>query len=359
MELVPLLKRLTMTAGVSGFEGGIREVVQEVWSPLVDETWIDTMGNLIGLKLGQGTEPRRKLMIAAHMDEIGLMVTHINQSFLSVTNVGNIYSGLLMGQRVVVHGRRDLYGLLGSRPPHLLTMKEREKLVQLDELVVDMGLPEKDVKEFVHIGDPISFYQELQELMCGRVTAKALDNRASIAALIICLEILQKRYHEWDILVVATVQEEVTLAGAYTSTYSLQPDVGIAVDVIYGKSSDVKSPDTFSLSEGPVIGYGPNNHPDVNKRLVETAEAIELAYQIRPDPKGRGTDAWAIEVVRSGVPTAAVMIPLRNMHSPVEVVELNDIRRMGSLLAEFTAGLDEHFIQNLDTQQGTCTEAFS
>lgn len=347
MDLIPVLRRLTATAGLSGFESAIREVVGEIWSPLVDETGTDAMGNLLGLKRGTGAGPRRKLVLASHMDEIGLMVTRIRGGFLSVTNMGNVDSGLLMGQPVLVHGRRELLGVVGSRPPHLLTTDERERPAPMDELVVDVGLPAGEVAESVRVGDLVSFRQELWELMCGRVAAKALDNRASIAAVAVCLEALRSRMHEWDVLVVATVQEEETSLGALASAYSIQPQVAIAVDVTFGEGPGLSGSETVPFGKGPIIGYGPNNHPGVYQGLVEAAEAIELAYHVKPDPRGRDTDAWAMEVVRAGVPAGIVSIPLRNMHMPVEVVELRDIQQTGRLLAEFAARLDERFLEKL------------
>lgn len=344
MKLIPLLKNLTETAGLSGYEQGIREQVKAAWEPLVDELRTDTLGNLIALKRGGGPEPRRKLMLASHMDEIGLMVTQIKNGFLSITEVGGVDLRLLLGQPVMVHGRKELPGVVGSRPPHILSASEKDKSVPWDKLVVDVGLPAEEVAELVRVGDLISFRQPLTELMGGRVTGKALDNRASVAAIAVCLEALQSRSHLWDVMAVATVQEEETLGGAITSTYAVQPDVGIAIDVTFGKGPGVGEGDTFPLGKGPTIGYGPNNHPGVHQGLLEAAKAIELPHDIEPMPRGSGTDAWGMEVSRSGVPTGVVSIPICNMHMPVELVEVKDIERAGRLLAEFAARLDEDFV---------------
>lgn len=347
MELIPLLKRLTEAVGLSGYEASIRQEVESAWSPYLDEMRVDRLGNLIGLKKGTGAEPRRKLMLASHMDEIGLMVVQIDQGFLHVTEVGGLDQRLLLGQPVTVHGRRDLPGVIGSRPPHLLTAGERSKLVPWDKLLVDVGLSPEEVASTVRVGNLISFRQELRELMDGRVAAKALDNRASVVALAVCLEALQTRRHAWDVYVVATVQEEETLGGASTSTYSIQPDVGIAIDVTFGKGPGSGDEDTFPLGKGPTIGYGPNNHPGVHQGLVAAAKSIELPHHIEPIPGHSGTDAWIMQVSRAGVPTAGVSIPIRNMHMPVEVVDVKDIERTGRLLAEFAVSLDEDFVEKL------------
>jgi endoglucanase len=354
MEIISLLETLTRTAGLSGFEQTIRREVRAAWGSHVDEMRTDTLGNLIALKRGSigmgdagrgGPGPSRlKVMLASHMDEIGLMVTRIRGSFLSITEVGGVDQRLLLGQPVLVHGRRELPGVIGSRPPHILTAGERDKLVPWDELIVDVGLPAEEVAELVRIGDVISFRQELRELMSGRVSAKALDNRASIAAIAVCLEALQSRTHSWDVFAVATVQEEETMGGAMTSTYGVEPDVGIAVDVTHGDGPGISDAEAFPLGKGPTIGYGPSNHPGVHQELVDAAKAIELPYHVEAMPRGGGTDAWAMEVVRSGVPTGVVSIPIRHMHMPVEVVAVKDIERAGRLLAEFVTRLDESFL---------------
>lgn len=344
MELVPLLKKLTETAGLSGFEDRVRDEISAIWSPLVDEVRTDTLGSLIATKYGSGPEPRPRLMLASHMDEIGLMVTAIKEGFLSVTKVGGIDLRVLLGQSVMVHGRRDLPGVVGSRPPHLLTTGERNKLVPWDKLVVDVGLPADEVTKLVRVGDPISFRQELRELMGGRVAGKALDNRASVVAITVCLEALQSREHGWDIVAVATVQEEETLGGAITGAYGIQPDVAIAVDVTFASGPGVGEDETFPLGTGPTVGYGPNNHPGVHEGLIQAAKAVEMPHHVEPMPRGGGTDAWGIEVTRAGVPTGLVSIPVRNMHMPVEVAAVKDIGRAGRLMAEFAARLDEAFV---------------
>ena len=227
MDTISLLKRLTEAAGISGFETAIRDEVTAVWAPLVNEIRTDTLGSVIAVRHGTGAEPRRKLMLAGHMDEIGLMVTRIREGFLSITPVGGVDRRLLLGQPVVVHGRRDLPGVVGSRPPHLLGAAERDRLVAWDDLVVDVGLPAEEVVELVRVGDLVSFRRPLRELADGRVAAKAIDDRVSLAAITICLETLGSRAHAWDVVAVATVQEEETFAGAITTAYRLEPDIAL------------------------------------------------------------------------------------------------------------------------------------
>ncbi|MEN8098244.1 MAG: M42 family peptidase [Chloroflexota bacterium] len=343
MDLLSLISTLTETSGISGQENRIRDLVKSTWLPYVDEVKVDTLGNVIATKFGSGEEPRDRVMLAAHMDEIGLMVSRIRGSFLSVVPVGGVDLRLLLGQPIMVHGQRELPGVVGSRPPHILSKGERNKSVPFEDLVVDTGLEEEEVNKLVRVGDMVSFRQPMVKLMGDRFGGKALDNRLSVAAIAACLEEMQTRTHVWDIVAVATVQEAVTMRGATTGAYGVNPTIGIAVDVTFGKGPGVDASESFELGKGPTIGYGPNNHPAVHQALVVAAKAIELPHHIEAMPRGSGTDAWAMEVTRAGLPTGVVSIPIRNMHMPVEIASLKDVERCGRLIAEFIANLDANF----------------
>ncbi|MBN1317878.1 MAG: M20/M25/M40 family metallo-hydrolase [Anaerolineales bacterium] len=346
-DIIQLTKRFTQASGLSGFEHPIRDEITAVWTPLVDEIRTDTLGNLIAIKKATNSingKKRSTIMLASHMDEIGMIVTRIRGSFLSIANLSGIDMRYLLGQPVWVHGRETLPGVVGSRPPHLLTEDDREKLVPLEKMVVDVGLSADKVESLVSVGDTISFRQETRQLLGDRITGKALDNRISIVALTICLEILQTRAHQWDVAAVATVQEEGTMAGIITGAYGINPDVGLAMDVTFADGPGVSSHEVMALNKGPTIGIGPSNHPGIHRTLVETAKSVELLYQIEPNPTGTGTDAWAMEVVRAGIPTGLIGIPIRNMHMPVEIADVRDIDRAGRLVAEFITRLDDTFI---------------
>jgi tetrahedral aminopeptidase len=291
--------------------------------------------------------PRRKVMLSAHMDEIGLMVTGVEKGFLRITKVAGSDARVMLGQEVVVHGRRELPGVIGSRPPHVLPPDERDRVLPFDQLFVDVGLPETQVKRLVRVGDLISIRRAAFELKGGLFCGKALDDRASVAAVAVCLETLAASQHKWDVLGVASVQEETTFLGAATSAHGLQPDVAIAIDVTFGEQNGVSDTRTVGMGKGPAIGIGPNFHPELVKALVDTASKLEMPYQMEPTPGASGTDAWPIQVARDGIPTALLSIPLRYMHTPVETVALKDIERTGKLMAEFIAHLDEEFVKTL------------
>jgi endoglucanase len=187
----------------------------------------------------------------------------------------------------------------------------------------------------------------LIELKGGLVAGKSLDDRVAVVASAVCLEELTRLRHSWDVYAVATVQEEIGVKGAITSTYGLQPDVGIAIDVTWANQPGVPDERTFALDKGPTIGYGPNFHPKVTEALIETAKAIEMNYHLEPLPRPGGTDAYAIQVSREGVPTGQLGLVLRNMHTPVETASVKDVERTGRLLAAFISRLDENFIDSL------------
>lgn len=343
METILLIKRLSETPGLSGHEGPIRALVRDLWAPLVDELREDGLGSLIGLRRGAAPEPRPKLMLAAHMDEIGLRVSGIERGFLRIVRVGGSDRRVLPGLEVTVHGRRDLPGVIGMRPPHVVPQERRDKTVPWEELLVDLGLPEKEVRALVEVGDPVSFRRELVELRGSLVSGKALDNRTSVAVLTLVLEHLSHMAHAWDVVAVAAVQEEVGLHGAVTSAYGVAPDMAVAVDVGFARQPGLADERALPLGEGPAIGVGPNFHPMVVERLKASAEVHEIPYRLEPVPGRSGTDAWAIQVSREGVPTGLVSIPLRYMHQPVETLAVRDLERGARLLAVFAAGLEADF----------------
>jgi tetrahedral aminopeptidase len=276
-------------------------------------------------------------------------VTRREGEFLRVASIGGIDARVLPGQLVTVHGRQDLPAVMALPPAFLLPKAKRDSVAPLGELLVDTGLPADRLGALVAIGDLVSFAQPPVELLNDQLAAKSLDNRASVAALSVCLEVLQGRPHAWDVLAVATVQEEIGLRGAGTSAFSLQPDLAVAVDVTYGSDSNTRefSHRTLPLGGGPALGLGPNIHSGLHAAFKACAERAEIPYTVEVMPGHSGTDAFAIQVAREGIPTMVVSIPLRSMHTPVEVVAIKDIARAGRLLAEFAVSLNGDFLKSL------------
>ena len=340
MNTLELIQQLSEATGPSGRETPVSDVIRSLWEPLSDELRTDAMGNLIALQRGNGAEPRPALMGAAHMDEIALIVTSIEKGFLHIHRIGGADRRVLLGLEVIVHGKEDLPGIIGTRPPHVLSPEERMSIVPWERLFVDVGLPHEEVVERVPIGSPISIRRPLISLKNKLVAGKAIDNRASVAALTLALQMLRKREHAWDFYAVATVQEEVGAKGALTSAFGLAPTLAIALDVTFAKQSDDSGSGTFAFDRGPTVGLGPNFHPQVLQKLRDTAKSEEIQTTLEPMPGHSGTDAWSIQVAREGVPCGCLSIPVRYMHQPVETIALRDIERTARLLAAFTTGLE-------------------
>jgi endoglucanase len=348
-ELKAHLKALVETHAPSGHEGPIRQVIQEAWSDLTDSVEQDKLGSLIGIKRAtQPLDPPRRIMLAAHMDEIGLMVRNIVDGFIYVHRISGVDHRLMLAQPVVVHGKRTLPGVVASAPPHLLSSAAREKYPTFDEMVIDVGLPADEVGDLVRIGDLITPDASLIELQGKRVAGKAMDDRACVAAVTVCLNELKGMNHQWDVYAAATVQEETGLYGARTAAYHIRPDVAIALDVTFAPQPGVNGDETYEMGGGPALGIGPNFHPKLVEKIRESAQYHEIKLQDEIVPGNSGTDAWAIQIALEGIPTGLIGIPTRNMHSPVETVDLRDIERAGRLLAHFIAGLDGEFLKAME-----------
>ena len=352
MQIAPLLKKLSEARGVSGYEAEVRGIVVEELGRYADQVQTDKLGNVIALKKGQGEEPRRRIMLAGHIDEIGLMVTKLEKGFIHFTEVGGFDERVLLGQEVMVHGRRDLPGIIGSRPPHVLPPEEREKTIPMDKLFIDVGMGEEELARWVRVGDLVTLRRQFTPLQGDLVAGKSFDDRASLAAILVCLEGLASIKHTWDVYAVATVQEEVGLRGAITSAYGLAPDVAIAIDVGFGDQPGVSEAETLKIGQGPAIGFGPNIHPRLHQALVEVAKELEIPYQVEPIPGRSGSDAWAIQVTQEGIPTALLSIPVRYMHTSVETLSLKDVERTGRLMAGFIGRLNEGFMERIIVDSG-------
>ncbi len=353
MQIAEFLKKITEASGVSGAESmEVAGMIRDTFAGLADEVRIDALHNVIALKRGEGdpSAVRPRIMLAGHMDEIGLIVSKVDAGFLRFLTVGGFDVRTLLGQEVVVHGRRPLKGVIGCRPPHVLPAAERNKVVPLDDLFIDVGLDAASLAEVVEVGDLVTTRRTQIRLGGDNVVDKGLDDRAAVAAIAECLEVLGRRRHLWDVYGVATVQEEVGLRGAITSAFGIAPQIAVAIDVGFGKQAGVSEDEALEMGGGPAIAVGPNFHPKVHGRLVDTAKAMEIPYQIEAVPGASGTDAWAIQVTQEGIPTGLLSIPLRSMHTTVETVDVRDVERTGRLLAEFIAGLDEAFAQEIAVQ---------
>ena len=270
-----LLKELISLSGLSGFETPATQVVQEKWQPLSDELALSPLGSLHALKRGTGTG--KSIMISTHVDAIGLIVKKVDGEFLRISDLGGIDIRVLPGQEVLVHTERGaLPGVIIQPPAHLLPEGAAKGAVALKNLLVDLGLLAREVARKVQVGNPISFANDPAELSGGLVAGHSLDNRASIAALTLCLEALQSRNHLWDVWAAATVQEEIGHPGAYTSAFKIRPDLAIAVDVTFASGPGASGWETFKLGSGPTLGWGAVNHPALFDEFKALAGKLEI-----------------------------------------------------------------------------------
>ena len=334
------LKDLLLAPSPSGYEQPVQKVVREYVKDFADRVDTDVHGNVI---VGRNVDAPTRVLLAGHCDQIGLVVTHIDEKgFLYTLPIGGWDPQQLIGQRMTVWTHSGpIAAVIARKPIHLLKSEERTKVVKLEEMWLDMGAKDKeDAASVVRIGDPVTLELGYQEMRNGLANAPGMDN---ITGVWVVIEALRRAGSlNCAVYAVSTVQEEIGLRGAHTSTFAVEPHIGIAVDVTHATDCptiDQRQEGDIKLGGGPVIERGPNVNPRLFDRLVETAESANIPCQIAAHNRGTGTDANAIQLSRAGVVTGLVSIPNRYMHSAVETIALDDIDKSADLLAAFISGL--------------------
>jgi len=336
------LKTLLETPSPSGFERPVQDLVRSWVKPFADEIRTDRHGNVIAVKNPEG-QPR--IMLAGHCDQIALMVQYVDENgFLYVQPIGGWDMQILLGQKLTVWSRSGpLTAVVSRRAPHLMTNEEKNKVPHFTDIWVDIGAKDKkETEELVSCGDPVTFDLGFREMRNRLAVSPAMDDKVGVWTVMEALRLLQGRPLQAAVFCVSTVQEEIGLRGATTSAYGIHPTIGIAVDVCHATDTpgnDKKQIGDTKVGGGPTLSRGPNINPRVFERLEETAKAKEIPVQVRGAPRATGTDANAIQLSRDGVAAGLVGIPNRYMHSPVEVVSLDDLDRAAMLLAEFCAAI--------------------
>lgn len=332
-----LIETLSNMRGISGFEYLITDRISEMFEPYCDSVMTDTLGSVIAVrKCGKENAP--KIMIEAHCDEIGLIVTSVtDDGLLTFANVGGVDNRVLPALEVTVHGKRDVCGIIGVRPPYL---SEAGKTVKLKEMAIDTGLEAGEVRKIISVGDSVTIAQSVGKLGKKQWSGKSLDDRASVAALISVMKKLCGKELNADIYAVCAVQEEVGCRGARTAAYGINPDMAIAVDVTHGITPD-NSENAFETGSGAVIAVGPNLHPRLTDRLFETAKNHCIKTEKEIEGSDTGTDAWEIQTARNGIPTALISIPLKYMHTSVETLSVSDVKAVAKLILAFILDMEE------------------
>ena len=340
---VKLLADICRIPGTSGFESKVRNFVEAELKGFVDEMYTDHMGNLITVK--KGTSNAKRVMAAAHMDEIGFMITHIDdKGFLRFHTIGGFDPKTLTAQRVIVHGKKDLVGVMGAKPIHVMTAEERAKVPQTKDYFIDLGMSKAEVEKYVSVGDPVTRERELIE-MGNNVNVKSLDNRVSVFILVEVMKELKSTTIPFDFYGVFTVQEEVGIRGAHVAAHHINPDFGFGLDTTIandtpgapahemitelGKGTAIKVMDSSAICDYRMVAY-----------MKKIAADKKITYQLEILTAG-GTDTAGMQkMAKNGTIAGAVSIPTRNIHQVIEMCDKDDIRGSIDLLKESVIGLD-------------------
>lgn len=337
MNIYKNLEKLTQKAGISGFEDDIADFLSTILNSFCDEVRIDNAKCVVGI-IRSGKKNAKKVMLEAHLDRIGLIVSEIyDTGFVSFSTIGGIDKRILPASEVLILGKTDVYGVLGAKPPHLLS-KDDSKATEIEDMVIDTGMTGEELRKIVHIGDPILLVSPLRKLLGNIVSSPALDNRAGITAILELLNTIDKSRLTYDIYITFTSGEESGLHGAYTVVRDCVPDLAVVVDVTHGSTHDKHDHVTFPLGGGPVICRGPNLHHDITKKIISLAEEKKIPYDIEVASGNSGTNAWAMQNRCGGIPCVLISIPLRYMHTTVETIDLQDVSSAAKLLAEIIYG---------------------
>ncbi len=333
------LMHLAAQGGISGDEFLIHDAVKKLLAPYCDMVEVDAMGNVVGTIYAKNPDAP-KVMLEAHIDGIGLMVSGIDDDgFLSFVPVGGVDSAILPGAEVTVCGTEPLFGVIGAKPPHLQTGGQDEA-IKISDMVIDIGLSAEEARQKVTIGDAVCFAETVEQLSKNVLSGKSFDDRAGLISLLICLDKLKGKDLPFTLYILAAVQEEVGLRGAVMASERLAPDCAFCVDVCHGDTPDGGQESIFKLGTGAVISFGPNIHPYLSALAKTVAEEEKIAASYDADGGDTGTDAWAVQIAAEGIPVLLLSIPLRYMHTTVETLHFDDVKAVGNLLAAMLLKLD-------------------
>jgi endoglucanase len=347
IDYIKVLEKISNQFGITGYESRVANTILNEIEKDIDGYKISNLGNLIAFKKGT-IESHPKLMLSTHIDEVGFVVSAVLENgFLRVTPRGGIDYKILQSKEVVLHtDTGQIPAIFCSIPPHLLTEEERNTTPNFDYLILDTGLNDKETKEKIKIGTPVIYKSNFTRLRNERVSGKTFDNRVSALVNIALLNELKNIINKWDIYTVFSTQEEVGSQGSETATYEINPDIGIALDVTFGDQPDISEVE-YKLGDGIGIGIGPNFTPKIVKDMETTAKEEKIKYFLEPMSRPAGTDAAVMQVTRMGFPTALISVPVRYMHSPIETVEIGDIKSAVKLLLSYIIKLDDKYLEDL------------
>lgn len=336
MDIDTTLAALCACSGPSGRETEVAKLAVNLLRPLVDDVWMDRFGNVVGVRRC-GVENVPRVVLDAHLDEVGLLITGAEEGFLKFRAVGGIDPRMLPNREVTILTEPVQFGLIAVLPPHVQKPGDSNKSLPLEDLRIDAGLTQEEGEKLV--GTFAVPRGGLQRHLNNVVSGKALDDRAGFAALLRAAEMLQDIVLDVDLYIMGSTREETGGSGALVGSFAVQPDCFIAVDVTHARTPDGPKDETFPAGKGPVIGIGPNMTRWMTNRLIEKAEQNGLEWIPEVMTGHSGTNAWRVQTAREGIATGVVSLPLKYMHSPVETLNLNDLEAVASLLAAFVKNL--------------------
>ncbi len=338
MDLTGTLKDLASYPGIAGFEQDFAEKVCKKLSVYCDDAKVTKSRSVVGC-LSKKSNGVPTIMIEAHLDRIGLIVKSVDENgFVGFETLGGVDERILPAAEVYILGKKEVFGIVGAKPPHLMSKAEGDEGLKIKDMLIDTGLSGDELKALVRVGDPILLKSEFAQLSENRVSSAALDNRAGMATIFDCLERLKDQDLPCNLWVAFTSGEELGLQGANTIISENKPDLAVVLDVTYGRTPDAGEKGTFPLGCGAVICRGPNLHYEMTNQVIEIAKTKNIPYEIEVASGSSGTNAWAIQVSGGGVPCVLISIPLRYMHTTVETVDLQDIENVSKLLVEIVSG---------------------
>lgn len=338
MEIKDLLREITQIPGATGFEEPVARKLAESFEPYCDQVFTDDLMNVFA-SVGVGMP---HVGIFAHSDEIALIVSAIEDGFLRIARLGGVDPRILPGHTVRVLGKNGEYpGVVGFKPPHLTGPEERGKAVKLTDLYVDIGFDPEEVEKYVQVGDVILLTGDMVELSGGRVASKTMDDRCLVAVMVKVAELLRERRNHPKVTFIASSQEEVGLRGSRVAAFRQTPDIAIVLDVTFADQPGTDKLDTFSMDK-IAVGVGPILHPGLVKRAKEVLKRLRLPFEIDIMESGStGTDASAVHIVREGIPCIICSVPVKYMHTTVELLDTKTLDEMAAFLTEFLLSLSD------------------
>ena len=332
MNLVKVLKDLTLCAGVSGEEEKAEKSALSYLKKYTADSSI-TQGGVIGT-IGKRENGKPHVLLDAHIDQIGFIVTYItDDGFIKFSNCGGIDRRILSAQHVIIHGKNDIDGVIISTPPHL--SDGDSKVPEISDIYIDTGFEKKELEKIVSLGNKITFKASFSELLDGKVTATALDDRCGVAAILYALDLVKNEELNCSVTTLFSVQEEVGERGAKIAAFDIAPDIALAVDVSFAFTSGEDEEKCGRLGNGCMIGVAPSLDKELSQRFIEISEKEKIPYQVEVMNGMTGTNADQFSVTKGGAKAVTLSIPLKYMHTPVEVIDIDDVKNTGKLIAEY------------------------